>query len=540
MMQKVSHTFIALLCLLSSSSLAAPIHQNALSGLFLHLTDIHPDEFYLEGSTVASSCHSLPNITSSLVDIPKTESEGGYYGTPDSICDSPFSLVNATFAWIDKHLALEVDFVVWTGDNARHDSDNTHPRTQDEINALNKRIAAKFLDTFGSDSDPSGRRVPVVPSIGNNDVYPHNIMPAGPNPILQTFANLWSEFIPAQQINTFRRGGYYSSEVVPGKIAVVALNTLYFYIHNAAVNGCVRGEDEPGTEEMDWLEAELDRLRARGLLVYLTGHVPPDAKSYTLNCHKRYTRIALAYQDIIVGHIFGHANIDHFFLLSDRKTSMTSPGGEERQGAKQHHFKVPIESIMDYEDEEDGDKEQEEMNYETMLDDGQHHVATALGLSTYLEGLWDQYSNIPKESDPSRYAVVQVSPSMVPTYNPTLRVFSYQRGNVSEPDTLLGKKKKPRKPRKKPHHYPPAASPTEFGYPLAYTQYWCNLARANKDKGKVIEYEIEYRSEDYGLAHLGTAEWLALAQRIETNKKLKSLYLKRMVVQTANLGVEKE
>ncbi|KAG0356896.1 Endopolyphosphatase [Podila minutissima] len=528
MVRKVSPNFIALLCLLSSSSsLAAPVYQNALSGLFLHLTDIHPDEFYVQGSTVASSCHSLPNITSSLIDIPK--SEGGYYGTPDSICDSPFSLVNATFDWIDKHLAPEVDFVVWTGDNARHDSDNTHPRTQDEINTLNQRIAQKFLDTFGDPDDPTStrRRVPVVPSIGNNDVYPHNIMSAGPNPMLQTFAKLWSEFIPAQQINTFRRGGYYSSEVVPGKIAVVALNTLHFYIHNAAVNGCVRGEDEPGAEEMDWLEAELDRLRDRGLLVYLTGHIPPEVKSYTPSCHTRYIRIALAYQDIIVGHLYGHANIDHFFLLSDRKTETSLREGDVRRGAKQHRFMVPnAESIMD--ENEVKDMDQAEMNYGT-LDDGQHHVATSVALSTYLEALWVQYDGIPNESDPSRYAIIQVSPSMIPTYNPTLRVFSYQLGNVSDSEACRKTKKKP---GKKPRHYPPAAAPTQFGYPLAYTQYWCNLSLANKDKDKAIEYEIEYRTEDYGLAHLGTEEWLTLAQQIEADKKLKSLYLKRMVVQT--------
>lgn len=37
----------------------------------------------------------------------------------DSDCDSPMSLVNLTFDWIKKNLADEVDFVVWTGDNAR-------------------------------------------------------------------------------------------------------------------------------------------------------------------------------------------------------------------------------------------------------------------------------------------------------------------------------------------------------------------------------------------------------------------------------------
>lgn len=38
---------------------------------------------------------------------------------PGSDCDSPMSLVNMTFDWLKKEWADEVDFVVWTGDNAR-------------------------------------------------------------------------------------------------------------------------------------------------------------------------------------------------------------------------------------------------------------------------------------------------------------------------------------------------------------------------------------------------------------------------------------
>lgn len=37
----------------------------------------------------------------------------------DSDCDAPMSLVNMTFDWMKKEWADEVDFVVWTGDNAR-------------------------------------------------------------------------------------------------------------------------------------------------------------------------------------------------------------------------------------------------------------------------------------------------------------------------------------------------------------------------------------------------------------------------------------
>jgi endopolyphosphatase len=43
---------------------------------------------------------------------------GKHYLT-SSDCDSPMSLVNMTFDWIKKEWAEEVDFVIWTGDNAR-------------------------------------------------------------------------------------------------------------------------------------------------------------------------------------------------------------------------------------------------------------------------------------------------------------------------------------------------------------------------------------------------------------------------------------
>lgn len=36
-----------------------------------------------------------------------------------SDCDTPMSLVNITFDWLKKEWANEVDFVIWTGDNAR-------------------------------------------------------------------------------------------------------------------------------------------------------------------------------------------------------------------------------------------------------------------------------------------------------------------------------------------------------------------------------------------------------------------------------------
>jgi hypothetical protein len=98
--------------------------------------------------------------------------------------------------------------------------------------------------------------------------------------------SIWSDFIPAEEYHVFQRGAYYSSEVIPDKLAVISLNTIYWYdankgahsiptnvwasidvrlTRNTAVDGCKDGSDEPGALEFDWLEVQLDSFRERGM-----------------------------------------------------------------------------------------------------------------------------------------------------------------------------------------------------------------------------------------------------------------------------------
>jgi endopolyphosphatase len=71
--------------------------------------------------------------------------------------------------------------------------------------------------------------------------------------------------IPEYELHTFERGGYFAVEVVPNKLAVVSLNTLYWCLHpqcradsrfssNAAVDGCDR-KSEPGSLQFEWLRS---------------------------------------------------------------------------------------------------------------------------------------------------------------------------------------------------------------------------------------------------------------------------------------------
>lgn len=43
---------------------------------------------------------------------------------------------------------------------------------------------------------------------------------------------MWKDFIPDDYDHVFERGAYFSAEVIPDQLAVVSLNTLYWYDSN--------------------------------------------------------------------------------------------------------------------------------------------------------------------------------------------------------------------------------------------------------------------------------------------------------------------
>ena len=90
----------------------------------------------------------------------------------------------------------------------------------------------------------------------------------------------------------FQRGGYFSAEVIPNSVAVISLNTMYFYDSNAgtaspqfrplhciltsnhdnrtAVGGCEHSEpQDPGNLQFDWLDVQLEMFRSRKMQVRL-------------------------------------------------------------------------------------------------------------------------------------------------------------------------------------------------------------------------------------------------------------------------------
>ena len=470
----------------------------------------------------------------------------------------------------------EIDFVVWTGDSARHDNDEHHPRTVKQVLDLNRYLVHKFVEVFGKsdnigNGDPTNDFiVPIVPTFGNNDVLPHNIFTPGPNRWTKTYANVWKAFIPEEQRHSFARGGWFFTEVIPNKLAVFSLNTMYFFDSNTAVDGCDR-KSEPGYEHMEWLRIQLQFLRERGMKAILTGHVPParteTKQGWDESCWRKYTLWLRQYRDVIVGSLYGHMNLDHFIL----------------QDTKKLKYKFAI-------DDTDG------IGNGDAVDDTQIRTTTddftIQTKSTYLNELRKAWSKLPDPPEglsyshlntrnevdidkkkkksgkerkrkeffhkiggvwAERYSVSLTSPSVVPNFYPTLRVFEYNttglehdhpairlegrhKGGVEEkkkwadvpvkdvlskladsandhdfrqalrdsdeldvkrrPSGLRKKKKKGRKPSftvpKAPSkHSPPgpAYSPQTFTF-LSYTQWFANLTTINNETAALPSSEL--------------------------------------------------
>lgn len=395
---------------LTNGAAAVAKTPRKLQGKFLHITDLHPDQFYRAHSSTdeAEACH-------------RGKGPAGTYGAETSDCDSPFALINATFDWIEANLRDQVDFVVWTGDSARHDSDEDIPRSQDQVLGTNRYVADKFAELFTSDKG-HGLGVPVVPTLGNNDILPHNILLSGPNQWLQHYTHLWRHFIPEAQRHSFEFGGWFYTEVVPDRLAVFSLNTLYFFDRNAGVDGCATSS-EPGYKQLEWLRVQLQFMRERGMKAILMGHVPPartDSKRlWDETCWQKYTLWLQQFRDVVVAGVYGHMNIDHFMLQDSHNIDFGllaggAASGMELDTREAMEDELSVESATDY-------------LQELRSDWAKLTPPAVSGKPGNVKGDKSKGRKGRKKKDPwgERYQLTLVGPSVVPNYFPTLRVIEY-------------------------------------------------------------------------------------------------------------------
>ncbi|KAI7888909.1 Metallo-dependent phosphatase-like protein [Mucor mucedo] len=442
--------------------------ETQLHGKYLHITDIHMDKHYVVGATIKSDCHREPKKHKN-----KKKKQGllaGYWGAPGMDCDSPPRLVYHSIDTIAAEWKDKIDFVIWTGDNARHDADGLITRTKEEIVGYNVQVAELLKEAFRLESN---RTLPIVPCIGNNDVHPHNeLRGMKGNPQLQEFSEMWDDFIPLEQQKVFKRGGYFAVDVVPG-LRVLSINSLYFFGSNDVVNSCgdLLG---PGAKHIKWMKKQLKRARQEGVKVIIIGHVPPTIKTFKDDCLDDYIKLSTNFADIITGHMYGHANMDHFQVLGRSYSSLNEGGSDD--------------------------------------DDDDMHVQKDTG--RFISTLHKQYKKVKKLRDTENLVVIHVAPPMLPLFYPTFRVNEYE-SNVHS-----------------------ARFGDWLKYTQWYTNLTIYNEAADKEGEPLKpQFEIEYSTDEtYNMTDLTASSWLDFAERISSKeeKPLWKVYLANMFVQTNN------
>lgn len=581
--------------------------KRSLHGRFLHITDIHPDPYYVEGSPIKNVCHFKENPTHKDLKA----GNASRFGDAMKGCDASMDLMEYTFKWINETLRDKIDFVVWTGDNVRHDNDRLIPRTEAQIFYMNDIVAKKFTELFKDhDSlDPRGFSVPVVPSLGNNDVFPHNMFAMGPTLQTREFFKLWSPFVPPEQQRGFDRGVSFFKEVISGRLAVISINTLYLYKANPLVDNC-NSRKQPGYQQLLWLGHVLEECRSRGIRVWLSGHVPPLVKNFDNSCLNKFTLWTHEYRDIIIGGLYGHMNVDHFVPLDAVEARRKLEGEFNTDGDDDSNMYVDVlsDDILDHaaagrEIRLMGAKPVNKVSYMNHLRDTIYNTVgnqlKAIALSSQLAGqddgvIWEDRISNAKEELSERYVIVNVAGSVIPTFNPALRVWEY---NITDFDneyvrtmgshrsweqffeeldtklaleidtelditdgTLTKRSKEMTKrngkssadetiPRKMPKDLPlgPAYVPQLFT-PTRFVQYYADLEQINRDytallaSGKdrdeaareAFTYQIEYMSDSevYRMQSLTVGDYLELAARLSDDDFLWGTCLRDAFIST--------
>lgn len=533
--------------------------KQTIHGRFLHITDFHIDHHYQKGSDIDKVCHG-------------GEGKASKYGDAILGCDSPPILVEETFKWITDNLIDKIDFIVYTGDSARHDNDREYPRTRQHIFNMNKEISDKFV-TLTSESDGQ----PLIYPVSNNDIMPHNLMDTGPSLQTRELFEAWRPFIPQVQMHTYLMGAYYFQEVIPNQLAVLSLNTMYWFDSNPMVDDC-DNKGDPGYKLFEWLGYVLKEMRARNMKVWLCGHVPPNEKNYDTTCLRKYIAWTHEYRDVIVGGLYGHMNLDHFIPLDSVQAYKSIQKDFKDEFKQKSVFSVEDEDVHALEDSNLYKALDENFSDKFFRVTGGVPNNKVTYLETLREELYARLKGKKKSGEHfERYSIAHVTASIIPTFNPGMRVWEYnitdledklqqvkfepwdkffagvermievQSNYVDEKDndemnwqemddiTIERKKKHKKKNRKKKkdHTFPkpmPENLPLGPAYieqtftPERYVQYYADLESINKGK-KEFDYEIEYSTDDslYGLKALTVEEWIKFGRKLgEPVKDLKN------------------
>jgi hypothetical protein len=196
-----------------------------------------------------------------------------------------------------------------------------------------------------------------------------------------------------------------------------------------------------------------------------------------------------------------------------------------------------------------GSDDDDEDYSESSDDDDDREMCINRNIDKYVDWLKDMYSSIdppPKGERAPTFetplVVIQVSPSVLPVYMPSVRIYQYEineeDGSATAQDNSAQEQSYPES-----SHYE-NGPPKPHGTLLGYKQYFSNITEwdLRADSSLPLEYQLEYDTrEAYGLGDLTADSYFQFAKDMVEgsgdsagDSRLWSNFINNMFVQTLN------
>ena len=263
----------------------------------LQITDLHVDLHYKENST--TDCKK-PICCRDEAPSNYTKGKSGMYGY-EGKCDIPFVLFES---FLDDAVNRNVDMIIWTGDNAPHDS---WVAEQNDVYNVSKLIKDAIDKTFGPD-------FPVFYSIGNHEKYPNDDFKDNEEEMLDKMTEIFGSYLDDEAKANFKQGGYYSLKYKNTNLRIIALNRLVcdgfnFNLFNSTKQYAIN--------MLNWLDEELKKAETNNEYIYIINHFPLNGDFTLTECAKRMQALFDRYQYNIRGVFSGHTHLDDILCVSE-------------------------------------------------------------------------------------------------------------------------------------------------------------------------------------------------------------------------------
>ena len=196
---------------------------------------------------------------------------------------------------------------------------------------LTKDVILKTVLSVTETMQASFPGMKVYPCLGNHDYSPSNNWPSQVQHsrwLFGVLANAWRPWLSDSALATLNQTGWYAEDAVPGKLRVLALNTI------------ITGPQKIGsqifrtwtiwhTKQIMWLEKELDSWqdkKTRCPEVYINGHHPAVGVFADTGVEvdglwplhsMRYMLLVQRYAEIIEGQFYGHDHVDEVRVINN-------------------------------------------------------------------------------------------------------------------------------------------------------------------------------------------------------------------------------